>query len=115
YHSNQVWAKLCLELSPQGQVMVVSVVTRGTSDDCNSIPVAGNSAYLRVAKQERAFAFHYSLDGVRWDFVRYFTLGDVSNVEMGFLAQSPMGNGCTARFQKITYVPGKLNDLRSGE
>src|SRR5512145_1684770 len=26
YHSNQVWAKLCLELSPQGQVMVVSVV-----------------------------------------------------------------------------------------
>src|SRR5437764_8045062 len=30
------WAKNCLELSPQGQPMIVSVVTRGVSDDCNS-------------------------------------------------------------------------------
>src|SRR5262245_37295518 len=29
------WAKLCFELSPQGQPMIVSVVTRGRSDDAN--------------------------------------------------------------------------------
>ena len=33
------WAKLCFEYSPQREPMVVSVVTRGTSDDCNSVVV----------------------------------------------------------------------------
>src|SRR5450432_2917146 len=30
YQSDQAWAKLCLELSPQGQLSMVSVVTKGT-------------------------------------------------------------------------------------
>ena len=81
------WAKLCLELSPQGEVMVVSVVTRGDSDDCNSVVVAG-PVWLRVARLERAFAFHYSLDGETWRMVRYFGLGTAEDAEVGFLAQS---------------------------
>ena len=74
------WAKLCLELSPQGEVMVVSVVTRGTSDDCNSVPVEGHSLHLRVSALERAFAFHWSPDGRAWHLVRYFSLGDAQRV-----------------------------------
>jgi regulation of enolase protein 1 (concanavalin A-like superfamily) len=35
YRSETSWAKLCLERSPQGEPTVVSVVTRGVSDDCN--------------------------------------------------------------------------------
>src|ERR1700704_1626591 len=36
-HANDgCWAKLCLERSPEGRPMVVSVVTRQLSDDCNS-------------------------------------------------------------------------------
>jgi regulation of enolase protein 1 (concanavalin A-like superfamily) len=115
YQSSQVWAKICLELSPEGQVTVVSVVTRGTSDDCNSVPVAGHSAYLRLAKLDRAYAFHYSPDGTRWNLIRYFTLGESPDVEIGFLAQSPTGEGCTARFREISYRHEKLKDVRSGE
>jgi regulation of enolase protein 1 (concanavalin A-like superfamily) len=115
YQSSQVWAKLCLELSPEGQVTIVSVVTRGDSDDCNSVPVAGNSSYLRLAKLDRAYAFHYSPDGTRWNLIRYFTLGESPNVEIGFLAQSPTGKGCTARFREIIYRHEKLKDVRSGE
>src|SRR5689334_7246028 len=37
--ADDVWGKLCFEYSPQGQPMVVSVVTRGLSDDCNSVPI----------------------------------------------------------------------------
>jgi hypothetical protein len=33
---DRTWAKLCFEYSPQSEPMVVSVVTRGVSDDCNS-------------------------------------------------------------------------------
>jgi hypothetical protein len=115
YQSDQVWAKLCLELSPQGQVMVVSVVTKGVSDDCNSLVVEGHSAYLRVARLDRAYAFHYSPDGARWNLIRYFRLGDSPEAEIGFLAQSPTGEGCTATFREITYLREKLNDIRSGE
>jgi uncharacterized protein len=110
------WAKLCLELSPQGEVMVVSVVTRGTSDDCDSVPVEGHSLHLRVSALERAFAFHWSLDGRAWHLVRYFSLGDSapSRAGVGFIAQSPTGEGCTAEFADIIFRPELLADLRSG-
>ena len=109
------WAKLCLERSPQGESTVVSVVTRGTSDDCNSVIVAGRGCYLRVSCLERAFAFHHSTDGARWSLVRYFTLGDrADEVAVGFSAQSPTGDGCTATFSDITFRPTLLTDLRSG-
>jgi regulation of enolase protein 1 (concanavalin A-like superfamily) len=114
YQADDHWAKLCFERSPQGQLMVVSVVTRGTSDDCNSVPIDGHEVYLRVSVLEKAFAFHYSLDGKLWNLVRYFTLGERNSLEIGFLSQSPTGEGCAARFSEIEFTPQKLSDLRSG-
>ena len=61
------WAKLAFELSPQGERMVVSVVTRGRSDDCNSTVIDGDAVWLRVARIGEAYAFHSSLDGETWD------------------------------------------------
>jgi hypothetical protein len=114
FHAKRTWAKLCLERSPDGRLMVVSVVTRGTSDDCNSVPVPDGPAHLRVARMGRAYAFHHSADGRRWDLVRYFSLADEDG-EVGFLAQSPTGEGCLARFEDIVFEPRMLTDLRSGE
>ena len=108
------WAKLCLELSPGGEVMVVSVVTRGTSDDCNSVTVAGHSSHLRISHLKRAFAFHHSGDGQRWDLVRYFSLGEQGTVEVGFISQSPTGDGCRAAFRDIAFRQELLEDPRSG-
>jgi regulation of enolase protein 1 (concanavalin A-like superfamily) len=115
YQSDKVWAKVCLELSPQKQLMIVSVVTRDTSDDCNSVPISGNSVYMRLAKLEQAYAFHYSLDGRWWNLVRHFGLGHSPDSEIGFIVQSPRGNGCTASFSEIEYLPQVLKDIRSGE
>ena len=115
YQADRLWGEVCLELSPQGQLMIVSVVTKDSSDDCNSVPIAGKSVYLRLAKLERAYAFHYSLDGHQWNMVRYFTLGGLPEVEIGFLVQSPRGDACTAIFREIAYVPQKLSNIRSGE
>lgn len=89
-------------------------VTRGTSDDCNSLVVDGD-VWLRVARLERAFAFHYSLDGERWHMVRYFGLGDGVACEAGFLTQSPTGAGCNATFREIEFAPRLLGDVRSGD
>ncbi len=115
YVHDTLWAKLCFEYSPQGQPMVVSVVTRGVSDDCNSVTIADRSVYLRLYREDRVLAFHYSLDGRYWHFVRHFSLGDLEQAQVGFSAQSPMGDGCEVTFSEIRYIPGPLSDLRNGE
>ena len=86
YQNDTNWAKLCFELSPAGDPMVVSVVTRGTSDDCNSVFIDGASIYLRIAKLDNAFAFHHSTDGHFWHFVRTFALKSLP-VQAGFLGK----------------------------
>jgi len=114
YLSERRWAKLCYELSPQRRPTVVTVVTRGTSDDGNSFETAGGPLWLRITRAGRAWAFHASEDGAAWRLVRYFTLGEASGARVGLLAQSPTGPGCTAVFDEIAYKPGAPADLRDG-
>jgi regulation of enolase protein 1 (concanavalin A-like superfamily) len=113
YERDDLWAKLCFELSPQGEPMVVSVVTRGVSDDCNSFVVDGRSVWLRIARIGTAFAFHASTDGERWRLVRHFALDGARDPSVGFLAQSPTGDGCAVAFEGISYRAETLGDLRS--
>jgi regulation of enolase protein 1 (concanavalin A-like superfamily) len=115
YDNKTSWGKVCFEYSPQGQPMIVSVVNKGTSDDCNSVPIEGNRIYLRIAKIGETFAFHFSHDGQFWHMVRYFTLGKLQNLRAGFSSQAPTGEGCTARFSEIMFSSKTLRDNRSGE
>ena len=109
------WGKLCFEYSPQGNPMVVSVVTKGVSDDANSFVTPHRDVWLRASRVGRAFAFHASLDGRRWEFIRHFALDAGETVELGFEVQSPTGEGCTARFEEIRFSDQRLGDLRSGD
>lgn len=108
------WAKLCFEYSPQGRPMVVSVVTNGYSDDCNSTLVNDDWVYLRVSRVGPAWAFHASSDGLDWDFVRLFRLDTDAPITVGFLAQAPMGDSCRATFDQIWLDETPPSDLRDG-
>lgn len=116
YADDRAWAKLCLERSPRGETLVVSVVTRGVSDDADAFAVGGGggTAWLRVSRLGPAFAFHASTDGAGWRFVRHFALEPAGGLAIGFLAQSPTGPGCTAVFDRIALRSERLPDLRSG-
>ena len=114
YADDRSWAKLCFEYSPQREPMVVSVVTRGVSDDCNSFVVDGSSVWLRIARLGKAFAFHASTDGGSWSLVRHFALEAGGEPSVGFAAQSPTGDGCAVTFDRIAYEAARLSDLRSG-
>ncbi|MFF3245692.1 DUF1349 domain-containing protein [Streptomyces sp. NPDC002870] len=110
------WAKLCLELSPD-KPTICTVVTRGHSDDANSFVVDGDSAWLRISRTGKAFAFHASTDGEHWTFVRIFALGDEERAGaalVGFMAQSPVGEGCVVTFDGIEYRPSWPAGLRDG-
>ncbi|HEX7589376.1 MAG TPA: DUF1349 domain-containing protein [Demequinaceae bacterium] len=109
------WAKLCLEYSPEGEPMVVSVVNRGVADDANSFVVPGESIWLRVSRVDSVYAYHASEDGERWRLVRAFVL-DVpgASPRVGFEAQSPTGKGCAVSFDQIGFDRVRLGDLRDG-
>ena len=110
------WAKLCFEYSPQLRPTAVTVVTRGVSDDCNSFEVDGDTVWLRITRSGAAWAFHASTDGSWWRLLRYFALGGdpAELVRVGFLAQSPTGEGCTATFGHISFQAGAPQNLRDG-
>ncbi|WP_206475798.1 DUF1349 domain-containing protein [Microbacterium sp. KRD172] len=109
------WAKLCFEQSPQGEAMVVSVVTDEFSDDANGAPVEGSAVWLRIARVGSAFAFHSSLDGAFWRFARLFRLDLHGDPRVGFMAQAPNGDRAEAVFSHVSFERRTLKDLRNGE
>jgi hypothetical protein len=111
---DRTWAKLALERSPRGEAMIVSVVTRGVSDDANGAVVEGDGVFLRVARIGAICALHASGDGARWDLVRHFALEAPDGLAAGLLAQSPTGQGCTATFEELRFEARTLADLRDG-
>ncbi|WP_043664439.1 DUF1349 domain-containing protein [Streptomyces xylophagus] len=109
------WGKLCFEYSPDGEPMIVSVITRGVSDDANAFVVDGRTVWLRVSRIDQAFAYHASLDGKTWRMIRFFAVGDASTpVSIGFEAQSPTGDGCVVCFDDIRFTCERLRELRDG-
>lgn len=109
------WAKLCLEFSPASEPMVVSVVTRGVSDDANAFTVSQRSVLLRISRLGTVYAFHASTDAQTWQLIRVFALGaDVATHRIGFEAQSPNGAGCQVTFDDIGFDAARLGDLRDG-
>mmetsp|Transcript_230 Transcript_230/g.457 ORF Transcript_230/g.457 Transcript_230/m.457 type:complete len:228 (-) Transcript_230:1466-2149(-) len=130
HNNNNDWCKLCFEYSPENVPVVVSVVTRDISDDCNGTTVIGNTVWLRISKCENMMAFHYSLDdnhdndnddnegsGMYWTLHRAFAMKDMKNMEnisVGFLAQAPTGDGCEAIFEEVEFRQVELKSLRDG-
>lgn len=107
------FAKLCLERSPHGQAMIVSVVTREVSDDANAWDVEGDAAWLRISGLTNdTYAFHSSKDGAHWELVRYFRLVGSQPVKYGIPVQSPVGDGCSVTFEGLSVARRSLTDLR---
>jgi uncharacterized protein len=112
--SPTAWGKLALERSPQGEATIVSVVTRGVSDDANSFTVPEADVWLRVARGGETIGFHASLDGRWWSLIRVFTFPGAGDASAGFLVQSPTGEGINGRFDEIAWQAGGIADLRDG-
>jgi regulation of enolase protein 1 (concanavalin A-like superfamily) len=109
------WAKLSFELSPDKRPTMVTVVTRGLSDDCNSVPLPTNTVYLQIARTKSTYVFYYSTDGTTWNIIRTFDLKTESEVSLVFESQSPAGTGSRAVFSKISYSLKKIPNVYTGK
>jgi regulation of enolase protein 1 (concanavalin A-like superfamily) len=105
------WAKLSYEFSPDQKPTLVTVVTRGLSDDCNSLSLAGDSVYLRMAKSGNTYVFYFATDGKNWQILRTFSLDTDLPIRAGFESQSPEGSGAVAKFSAITYDPHRISNI----
>ena len=119
HQTSDDWAKLCFERDPTGQPMIVTVVTREFSDDSNEPAVSGNTVRVRISRFGTVLAFHYArsaLDGTTsWALSRLFGLRSPAlPTRIGFLTQSPTGNGCTAKFSDVVFATTTLLDPRDG-
>jgi regulation of enolase protein 1 (concanavalin A-like superfamily) len=109
------WAKLSYELSPDKQPTLVTVVTRGPSDDSNSVSVGGDTVYLQIARTGSTYVFYYGTDGETWHILRTFSLETKSSASLGFESQSPDGTGSTAVFSEMSYSPRKISNIYTGK
>lgn len=115
WRDDRHWAKLCFEYSREGEPLIVSVVTRELGDDANAFSVHEGHAWLRIVRMAHIVAFHASADGEHWRMVRVFTFGpDLPFTHLGFLAQSPNGNGCAVHFDDINFSRELPADIRAG-
>jgi uncharacterized protein len=105
------WAKLSYDFPPDRIPTLVTVVTRGLPDDCNSKELRGDSVYLRIAKNDKTYVFYSSMDGRNWQIVRTFSLDTELSIRVGFEAQSPVGSGAVAKFTAINYDPHRISNI----
>ncbi len=108
------YGKLCFEHTDFDTHAVVSVVTRGESDDANGCNIEGNTAWLQVCRVGDAFAFHYSTDGEHFYMTRYFHLPVGESVKVGLSAQSPLGEGGIRVFEDLTIEQKTVKNIRRG-
>ncbi|WP_438495718.1 DUF1349 domain-containing protein [Paenibacillus sp. IHBB 3054] len=111
----QVWAKACFEKTDFDTHAVVSVVTNQTSDDANGCNIDGDTVWLQVTRVGNSFAFHYSLDGVKFAMMRFFTLPVDETIKVGLEAQAPTGQGGGRIFQNFSLVNKTVKNIRFGE
>lgn len=108
YVDEKNWVKFAFE-SPNGKTgSIVSVVTRGLSDDNTGSAIEGNSVYLKISKTGQAVFLFFSTDGKKWNVTRAFSLGPEQTLYFGFSAQSPNGAGTTVRFSEMEFKPVAL-------
>lgn len=113
-HDETHWAKLCFEATDFGTHAAVSVVTNGVSDDANGVDLDVESLWLQVVRQENLFGLHYSLDGSNWRMVRYFALPVPQAIQVGLVAQAPIGPGTHVDFYSFTVESRRVANMRAG-
>jgi len=113
-HDQTHWAKICFEATDFGTHAAVSVVTNGVSDDANGANLDVESLWLQVVRQGNLFGQHYSLNGQSWRMVRYFALPMPPQVNVGLVAQSPIGPGTSVDFNSFSIEPRRVANMRAG-
>jgi len=96
------WAKICYEYV-DGVPTIVSVVTKNTSDCCNSEKIGIKKPYLKITRFNNCISFYYSIDSKKWKLIRSFGMDCSMAIKLGVTGQCPSGEGCSVNFDLLEY------------
>ena len=82
-------------------------------DDANGELIPSNKCWLRITRKGDFFGLHYSVNGIRWRFVRCFGLDLPSTVKVGFEIQAPLGDQCEGKLDLITLIDDSVKNVRA--
>lgn len=104
-HDNEAsWAKVIFERFKSGQLGVASTVVSIKGDDAYHGFEHNNFVYLKLTRKAEVYIIQTSIDGENWSYKRSFSLGSTNKAQIGFMAQSPLGEDVIANFSNISFV-----------
>lgn len=115
YENESLWAKVCFECSSPETHTAVSVMTNGLSDDSNAADIPEYHHWFQLARKGATIAVHRSNNGIDWIFVRILSLAFSETVQVGFLAQSPLGEGGDFFFDNYQILRQAPVDMRTNK
>ncbi len=109
------WIKFAFENSDATGPSIVSVVTRGVSDDANGAVLSNTQkVWLKLTRKDDVYAMHWSLDGENYRMSRVAKMSHASSVKVGVEAQSPLQAGATHRIHHLSIESKTVENLRTG-
>jgi regulation of enolase protein 1 (concanavalin A-like superfamily) len=115
YQDSAHWIKFAFENSDATGKSIVTVVTKGVSDDANGIRLAeAETVWLRLIRKGQAFSMLWSLDGEDFKMARLTTLPVGESLKVGVEAQCPVGESARHRIDYFSLESKTVEDMRKG-
>ncbi len=109
------WIKFAFENSDATGPSIVSVVTRGVSDDANGPILTDKSAiWLKLIRKGDIYAMHWSADGINYNLARLAAMPLKKIVKIGMEAQCPDNGPAEHVFSHFSLKNMTIGDLRKG-
>ena len=114
--NDENWIKFVFESSDATGPSIVTVSTRGISDDANGVRLPDSSKiWLKLSRKGNNYAMHWSEDGKDYKMARLSAMSPSDPVKIGLEAQCPVGENAKHTFHYFSIESKTVADLRKGE
>ena len=112
--NESLWQKFAFEMDEHGLTRLVTVRTKGTSDDNNHDAITQEEVYMKISSDSKTVGFYYSLEGQQWQLVRLYRNDYPDSIYIALSSQSPVGDGIKTQFTKIELTENNIDNFRLG-
>ena len=110
------WIKFAFENSDATGRSIVSVVTKGVSDDANGAILNDKDViWLKLIRKANIYSMFWSLDGVDYKMSRLTSMPVADTIKVGLEFQSPVGKPAEHEVDYFQIKHTTVQDLRKGE
>ena len=114
YMDSLHWMKHAFEKSDATGKSIVSLMTKGTSDDANG-PILSelDKVWLKIVRVKSCYAMHWSGDGKTYHMARLAEMSGYDKIKIGVSAQCPAGEQALHQILHLSIEQSSVKDLRN--